>query len=87
MEDGVAQFSYPPSPVTIRETLRAVRHCSKRGITINTFMLDQSHYLKEFVESLTRINGGRAFYTTPEQLGEYILADYVTHRRKKIART
>ena len=87
MEDGVAQFSYPPSPVTIRETLRAVRHCSKRGITINTFMLDQSYYLKEFVESLTRINGGRAFYTTPEQLGEYILADYVTHRRKKIART
>ena len=87
MEDGVAQFSYPPSPVTIRETLRAVHQCSKRNITINTFMLDQSYYLKEFVESLTRINGGRAFYTTPEQLGEYILADYVTHRRKKIART
>ena len=86
MEDGVAQFAYPPSPVTIRETLKAVRLCSKRGITINTFMLDQSYYLKEFVESLTRINGGRAFYTTPEQLGEYILVDYVSHRRKKIAR-
>ncbi len=86
MEDGVAQFSYPPSPTTIRETLKAVRLCSKRGITINTFMLDQSYYLKEFIESLTRINGGRAFYTTPEQLGEYILVDYVSHRRKKIAR-
>lgn len=86
MEDGVAQFTYPPSPRTIAETLRAVRHCTKRQITINTFMLDQSHELKEFVEALTRINGGRAFYTTPEQLGEYILVDYVSHRRKKIAR-
>ena len=86
MEDGVAQFSYPPSPTTIRETLKAVQLCSKRGITINTFMLDQSHYLKDFVESLTRINGGRAFYTTPEQLGEYILVDFVSHRRKKIGR-
>jgi uncharacterized protein with von Willebrand factor type A (vWA) domain len=86
MEDGVAQFTYPPSQRTIAETLRAVRHCTKRQITINTFMLDQSYELKEFVEAMTRINGGRAFYTTPEQLGEYILVDYVSHRRRKIDR-
>ncbi|MFA7296928.1 MAG: VWA domain-containing protein [Dehalococcoidia bacterium] len=84
LERGRSQFSYPPSPVTIRETLKEVRRCTQEGITINTFMLDRNYYLKEFVNQLAKINGGRVFYTTPDKLGEYILVDYVQHRRKSI---
>lgn len=84
LERGRSQFSYPPSPVTIRETLKEVKRCTQEGITINTFMLDRNYYLKEFVNQLAKINGGRVFYTTPDKLGEYILVDYVQNRRSKI---
>ena len=84
LEHGRSQFSYPPSPATIRETLKEVRRCTQEGITINTFMLDSNYYLKEFVNQLAKINGGRVFYTTPDKLGEYILVDYVQHKRKRI---
>jgi uncharacterized protein with von Willebrand factor type A (vWA) domain len=84
LERGRSQFAYPPSPVTIRETLKAVKRVSQQEITINTFMLDRNYYLKEFVNQLAKINGGRVFYTTPDKLGEYILVDYVQHKRKKI---
>ena len=84
LEKGRSQFSYPPSPVTIRETLKAVKRVTQQDITINTFMLDRNYYLKEFVNQLAKINGGRVFYTTPDRLGEYILVDYVQHKRKHI---
>jgi len=86
LERGRSQFSYPPSPVTIRETLKEVKRCTQEGITINTFMLDRNYYLKEFVNQLAKINGGRVFYTTPDKLGEYILVDYVQHKRKRVGR-
>ena len=85
LERGRSQFAYPPSPITIRETLKAVKRVTQQEITINTFMLDRNYYLKEFVNQLAKINGGRVFYTTPDQLGEYILVDYVQHKRKKIS--
>jgi uncharacterized protein with von Willebrand factor type A (vWA) domain len=66
------------------ETLREAERVTRRGITINTFMLDDSPVLKEFVDALTRINRGRAFYTRPERLGEYLLVDYVSRRRRKV---
>jgi len=66
------------------ETLREAERVTRRGITINTFMLDDSPVLKDFVDALTRINRGRAFYTRPERLGEYLLVDYVSHKRKKV---
>ncbi len=87
LENGRAQFAYPPTPETIRATFRAVKHCTARGIAINTFMLDASYYLKAFMDEIARINGGRVFYTTPEKLGEYILVDYVQHKRKRLARS
>ncbi|NBC23831.1 MAG: VWA domain-containing protein [Gammaproteobacteria bacterium] len=86
LEDGEAQFAYPPTPETIRATFRAVKHCTKRGIAINTFMLDASYYLKAFMDEIARINGGRVFYTSPEKLGEYILVDYMQNKRKHLAR-
>ncbi len=87
LENGRAQFAYPPTPETIRATYRAVRHCTAKGIAINTFMLDASYYLKAFMDEIARINGGRVFYTTPDKLGEYILVDYVQHKRKRLARS
>lgn len=82
IEQGRAQFAYPPTPQTIRETLKAVKRCTRSNITINTFMLDESYYLKAFMDQVSQINAGRVFYSSPEKLGEYVLVDYVQHKRK-----
>lgn len=86
LENGRPVFAYPPTPTTISKTLRAVRSCTSKNITINTFMLDQSYYLKAFVEQMSKINGGRIFYTEPHNLGEYILVDYVQNKKKRLDR-
>ena len=86
LENGHAQFAYPPTDETIRATYRAVRHCTQKGIAINTFMLDRSRYLKQFMDAIAKINGGRVFYTSPDRLGEYILVDYVKRKRSHISR-
>ena len=62
-----------------------MRRCTQAGIIINTFMLDRSYYLKEFVNQLTKINRGRAFYTSPDKLGQYILVDYLNGKNRHIA--
>jgi uncharacterized protein with von Willebrand factor type A (vWA) domain len=84
LERGRSYFAYPPSPITIRETLKEVKRCTRKNITINTFMLDRNYYLKEFVNQVAKINKGRVFYTTPDKLGQYILVDYVKNKRKNI---
>ena len=84
LENGKSYFAYPPSPITIRETLKEVKHCTQKGIVINTFMLDRNYYLKEFVSQVAKINRGRVFYTTPDQLGEYILVDFVSNKRTSL---
>src|SRR5690348_11075534 len=81
IEDGDAYFQYPPSPVTIEETLKEVARCTREGIRINTFMLDESFYLRSFVERMTKMNRGRAFFTTPDDLGSYVLVDFLENRR------
>jgi uncharacterized protein with von Willebrand factor type A (vWA) domain len=83
-EQGQIEFSYPPTYRTFQETLREVGRCTRENIVINTFMLERGHYLIDFVEQMTKINRGRAFYATPERLGEYILVDYVDNKRKKV---
>jgi uncharacterized protein with von Willebrand factor type A (vWA) domain len=84
LERGRSYFAYPPSPITIRETLKEVKRCTQKKITINTFMLDRNYYLKEFVNQMAKMNKGRVFYTTPDRLGEYILVDYVRNKRKSV---
>ncbi|MGK2852076.1 MAG: vWA domain-containing protein [Candidatus Limnocylindrales bacterium] len=84
-EDGQVEFSYPPTRRTINETLREVQRCTKEGITINTFMLERSRALAEFVAHMTKLNRGRAFYATPERLGEYVLVDFVGRRSKRVS--
>ncbi len=66
------------------ETLKEAERITRKGITINTFMLDDSPVLRGFVDDLTRINRGRAFYTRPDRLGQYLLVDYLSHQRKRV---
>ena len=80
-----SDFAYPPTNRTREVTLREVLRCTREGITINTFMLARGHYLMDFVNQMSKINTGRAFYVEPERLGEYILVDYVTHKRRRVA--
>jgi uncharacterized protein with von Willebrand factor type A (vWA) domain len=82
-ENGQVEFSYPPTRQTVRQTLREVARCTREGITINTFMLERSPALAEFVERMTKLNRGRAFFATPEHLGEYVLVDYVDRRTRR----
>ena len=86
LHNGRARFAYPPTAETYRATLRAVKTCTRKGIAINTFMLDADRYLKAFMDAIARINGGRVFYTSPERLGEYVLVDYVQRKRRRLAR-
>jgi uncharacterized protein with von Willebrand factor type A (vWA) domain len=79
---GQVFFHYPPVQETIDKTLAEVYRCTREGIRINTFMLDASSGLRRFVERMTEMNRGRAFFTTPETLGDYVLVDFVEQKRK-----
>lgn len=85
LEGGQVEFSYPPTRQTITQTLLEVQRCTRDGITINTFMLERSRALAEFVAHMTRLNRGRAFYATPEHLGEYVLVDFVGRRTGRVS--
>jgi uncharacterized protein with von Willebrand factor type A (vWA) domain len=84
MEGGRLYIQYPPAYRTLEMTLREVQNCTRRGILINMFMLDANPFLMRFVSEMTRINKGRVFYTTPDRLGQYVLVDYLTQRRRHI---
>ena len=84
LEGTRSYFNYPPTYRTIHETLREVRRCTAEGITINTFMLETSYYLLDFIDRVTRINNGRALYTSPGKLGQYVLVDYLNNRKRRI---
>lgn len=84
-EEDRLYLQYPPSQRTITATLREVKRCTTKGIAINTFMLAKSYYLERFVDQITKINRGRAFYTTPEQLGQYLVVDYLRKKHRRIA--
>ena len=80
-DQGYPQFNYPPSQETVDRTLTEVRRCTRDGIRINVFMLDATPYLTRFIETVTKMNGGRAFFTTNQNLGDYVLVDFVDQRR------
>jgi Ca-activated chloride channel family protein len=66
----------------VNKTLEEADRCRRARIPITTFMLATDPMLVNFVDQLSRINRGRAFYSSPDRLGEYILADYIRNRRK-----
>ena len=68
----------------VEETLREVVRCTRDGITINTFMLDHDPALLDFVKTMSKINRGRAFIASPDQLGDYVVADYLTMRNSVV---
>lgn len=82
---GNPYFDYPPTQETIEKTLMEVMACTRDNIRINTFMLDPEPALSRFIERITEINGGRAFFTNRDNLGDYLLVDFVEHRRRLIS--
>jgi uncharacterized protein with von Willebrand factor type A (vWA) domain len=84
--DGHPEFAWPPLPETLAVTLAEVERCTRRGATINVFMLDEEPALVRFVDELARRNGGRVFSPRPERLGEYVVSDYLRARRGRRSR-
>ncbi len=83
-EGGHLHFQYPPTLRTIQLTLREVRRCTQKGIVINTFMLDSGRFLSAFVTQMARLNKGRVFFTSADNLGQYLLVDYLTNKKKRL---
>ena len=83
--DGWAEFCWPPLPETLELTMAEVERVTRRGATINVFMLDDEPRLVDFVEHLAARNGGRVFATDPSRLGEYVVSDYLRARRGRRA--
>ncbi|CAN5503637.1 hypothetical protein BH10ACT3_BH10ACT3_14660 [soil metagenome] len=81
---GEPEFHYPPVKATVDATLLEVARCTKDRIRINTFMLDPDRSLQHFIEQMTKLNGGRAFFTTPQTLGDYVLVDFIEQRREML---
>jgi Ca-activated chloride channel family protein len=68
----------------VNRTLEQADQCRRQRVVITTFMIATDPMLQDFVEKLTRINRGRAYFASPYNLGEFILADYVKNRRKRV---
>ena len=83
---GDVFFNYPPVQETVEATLREVVRCTRDGIRINTFMLDADYGLRSFIEKLSSINRGRAFFTNHENLGDYVLVDFIEHKKQQARR-
>lgn len=83
---GKPEFNYPPTHETINLTLSEVNKCTRDNIRINVFMLDATPYLTSFIERITKMNGGRAFFTDNQNIGDFVLVDFVEQKRKMIRR-
>jgi uncharacterized protein with von Willebrand factor type A (vWA) domain len=80
--DGQSWFDWPPSPETLELTLAEVDKMTRRRATMNIFMLAEDVRLTAFVEEVARRNGGRVLRAMPENLGEYVVRDFLRSRRK-----
>jgi uncharacterized protein with von Willebrand factor type A (vWA) domain len=84
LEGDEAYFDYPTTRRTWQLTQAEVLRCAREGVTINTFMLEDSPGLVRFVSEMSRINRGRAFFVQPDRLGEYVLVDYLARKQKRV---
>jgi uncharacterized protein with von Willebrand factor type A (vWA) domain len=80
--DGQFWFDWPPSPETLELTLAEVDKMTRRRATMNVFMLADDARLSAFVDEVARRNGGRVLRAMPENLGEYVVRDFLRSRRK-----
>ncbi|MEN9822858.1 MAG: hypothetical protein RLZ04_1284, partial [Actinomycetota bacterium] len=86
LDGGRYYFDWPMSQETGEMTLREVLRCTRDDIRINTFMIDADDHLRDFVERLTAMNGGRAFFTDSTSLGDYVLLDFIEHKKQMARR-
>ncbi|MDQ1673815.1 MAG: hypothetical protein QOC98_2377, partial [Frankiaceae bacterium] len=86
LRDGTPWFHWPAMPETLELTLAEVDKLTRRGATINFFMLDDEPRLVEFVEEVAHRNGGRVFSPDAENLGSYVVQDYMRSRAGRRAR-
>jgi uncharacterized protein with von Willebrand factor type A (vWA) domain len=84
-EDGAAYFHWPPTRETVAATVSEVDHLTRYGATLNLFMLGEDPGLRRFVDAVARRNGGRVFTPEAEDLGRYVVADYIRARRGRRA--
>jgi Ca-activated chloride channel family protein len=85
LEDGrIYKNAFGLDPLVVSETLHEVAKCKRSGILINTFMLASDHGLVQFVQKVTEMCRGKAYFTTPYTLGQYLLMDYVSNKMKTI---
>ena len=68
----------------VNRTLEEADLCRRQRIVITTFMIATDPWLQEFVDQLTKVNRGRAYFASPDNLGEFLLADYIRHRRRRV---
>ena len=81
LRNGDYTFDWPPSPETLAVTMAEADKMTRRGATLNVFMLAQDKGLVEFVEKLAKRNGGRVFAPSDDKLGDYVVSDYLRARR------
>ena len=85
LEDGrMYKNAFGLDPLVISRTLEEVNRCKKQGILINTFMLASDYGLVNFVQKVTEICRGKAYFTTPYNLGQYLLMDYMNRKTRHI---
>jgi Ca-activated chloride channel family protein len=85
MEDGrIYKNAFGLDPIVIAETLEEVGRCKRAGIMINTFMLAQDFQLVQFVQKMSAMCRGKAYFTTPQTLGNYLLMDFMSRRSKHV---
>jgi Ca-activated chloride channel family protein len=85
LEDGrLYKNAFGLDPLVISKTLEEVNRCKKQGILINTFMLASDYGLVNFVQKVTELCRGKAYFTTPYTLGQYLLMDYMNRKTRSI---
>lgn len=81
-DEGYPLFTYPYIEESVEYAMREVMRCTRDNITINSYVLDASGALRRIIEQMTQINKGRAFFTSADDLGDYMLVDFLENRRK-----
>jgi Ca-activated chloride channel family protein len=85
LEDGrIYKNAFGLDPFVVGQTLEEVNKCKRAGILINTFMLASDYSLVHFVQKITEMCRGKAYFTTPYTLGQYLLMDYMQRKTRQI---
>jgi Ca-activated chloride channel family protein len=85
LEDGrIYKNAFGLDPLVVSQTLEEVSRCKRAGVMINTFMLASDYGLIQFVQKVTEMCRGKAYFTTPHTLGQYLLMDYMSRKTKTI---